>query len=34
MNGADITLEQNAFIVGDNLYEFSDGFINLLPIQI
>ena len=28
MNDVDITLEQNAFSVGDNLYEFSLDFIN------
>ena len=26
----DITLEQGAFLVKDNIYEFSDGFINIL----
>ena len=30
MNGVDITLEQGAFLVKDNIYEFSDGFINFL----
>ena len=28
MNDVDITLEQGAFLVKDNIYEFSDGFIN------
>ena len=30
MNDVDITLEQGAFLVKDNMYEFSDGFINFL----
>ena len=30
MNDVDITLEQGAFLVKDNLYKFSDGFINFL----
>ena len=30
MNDVDITLEQGAFLVKDNIYEFSDGFINFL----
>ena len=30
MNHVVITLEQGAFLVKDNIYEFSDGFINLL----
>ena len=30
MNDVDITLEQGAFLVKDNLYEFSDGIINFL----
>ena len=30
MNDVDITLEQNAFSIGDNLYEFSHDFINFL----
>ena len=29
MDDVDITLEQGAFLVKDNIYEFSDGFINL-----
>ena len=33
MNGVDITLEQNAFLVGDNIYELSDGFINFFTNQ-
>ena len=28
MNDVDITLEPGAFLVKDNIYEFSDGFIN------
>ena len=28
MNDVDITLEQNALLVRDNIYKFSDGFIN------
>ena len=28
MNGVNITLEQGAFTVKDNIYEFSDEFIN------
>ena len=30
MNDVDLILEQGAFLVKDNIYEFSDGFINLL----
>ena len=30
MNGVDITLEQGAFLVRDNLYEFSEGFTDFL----
>ena len=30
MNDVDITLEQGAFLVKDNIYEFSDVFINFL----
>ena len=30
INDVDITLEQGAFLVKDNIYEFSDGFINFL----
>ena len=30
MNDVDITLEQGAFLVKNNIYEFSDGFINFL----
>ena len=30
MNGVDITLEQGAFLVRDNIYEFSKGFIEFL----
>ena len=30
MNDVDITLEEGAFLVKDNIYEFSDGFINFL----
>ena len=30
MNGVDITLEQGAFSVRDNLYEFSEGFTDFL----
>ena len=30
MNGVDITLEQNAFLVNDKIKEFSDGFIHFL----
>ena len=30
LNGIIITLEQGAFLVKDNTYEFSDGFINFL----
>ena len=30
MNDVDITLEQSAFLVKDNIYEFSDGLINFL----
>ena len=30
MNDVDITLEQGAFLVKDNIYEFSDGFFNFL----
>ena len=30
MNGVNITLEQGAFIVKGNIYEFSHGFINFL----
>ena len=30
MNGLNIALEQGAFLVNDNIYEFSDGFINFL----
>ena len=30
MIDVDITLEQGAFLVKDNIFEFSDGFINFL----
>ena len=30
LNDVDITLEQGAFLVKDNIYEFSDGLINFL----
>ena len=30
MNGVDITLEQGAFLVSDNVYEFSEGFTDFL----
>ena len=30
MNGVDITLEQGAFLVRDNVYEFSEGFADFL----
>ena len=30
MNKGDITLYQGAFLVNDNIYEFSEGFINFL----
>ena len=30
MNDVDITLEQSAFLVKDNIYDFSDGLINFL----
>ena len=30
MNDVDITLEQGAFSIKDNIYEFLDGFINFL----
>ena len=30
MNGVDITLEQDAFLVRDNVYEFSEGFTDFL----
>ena len=30
MNDVDITLEQNALLVRDNIYKFSDRFINSL----
>ena len=30
MNGVDITLEQGAFLVKDNVYEFSEGFTDFL----
>ena len=30
MNDVDITIEQGAFLVKDNIYEFSDGFFNFL----
>ena len=30
MNGVDITLEQCAFLVSDNVYEFSEGFTDFL----
>ena len=30
MNGVDITLEQGAFLVRDNVFEFSDGFTDFL----
>ena len=30
MNDVDITLEQGAFLVRDNIYEFSDGFTGFL----
>ena len=32
MNDVDITLEQGAILVKDNIYEFSDGFINFLQM--
>ena len=30
MNGVNLTLEQGAFIIKDNIYESSDGFTNIL----
>ena len=30
MNGADITIEKNAFLAGDELYKFSKDFLNFL----
>ena len=30
MNGVDKILEQNAILAEDQIYEFSDGFINFL----
>ena len=33
MNDVDITQEQGAFLVKDNIYEFSDGFINFPTIS-
>ena len=33
MNGVNITLEQGEFLVKDNVYEFSEGFINFLTIS-
>ena len=30
MSGVDITLEQGAFLVRDNVYEFSEGFTDFL----
>ena len=30
MNKGDITLEQGVFLVNDNIYDFSDGFLNFL----
>ena len=33
MNGVDITLEQGAFLVRDNVYEFSEGFTDFLTIS-
>ena len=30
MNGVDITLEQGAFLVRDNVYKFSEGFTDFL----
>ena len=30
MNGVDITLERGAFLVRDNVYEFSEGFTDFL----
>ena len=30
MNGVHITLEQGAFLVRDNVYEFSEGFTDFL----
>ena len=30
MNGVDVTLEQGAFLVRDNVYEFSEGFTDFL----
>ena len=30
MNGVDITLEQGAFLVRDNVYEFSEGITDFL----
>ena len=30
MNGVDVTLEQNSFLIGDIIHEFSDGFIIFL----
>ena len=33
MNDVDITLEQCAFLVKDNIYEFSDGFNNFRTIS-
>ena len=34
MNDVDITLEQVAFLVKDNIYEFSDGLISFLLNQM
>ena len=30
MNGFVLTLEEDVFFVGDNVYKFSDGFVNFL----
>ena len=30
MNGVKLTYQENSFIVNDNIYKFSDGFINFL----
>ena len=34
MNGVKLIYQENAFIVKDNIYEFSDVFINFLTIPI
>ena len=33
MNGVDITLEQGAFLVRDNVYEFSEGFTDFFLLK-